>query len=87
MCTILSLCSVRRHCVSAGGVGCREVLPQAACTKYGLAVGAHAAWFVKLLMVLTSPIAYPCSLLLDLALGSHRSVIPFARIPSGGLDC
>jgi len=52
-----------------------EVLPQAACTKYGLAVGAHAAWFVKLLMVLTSPIAYPCSLLLDLALGSHRSAI------------
>ena len=43
------------------------------CTRYGLAVGAYSAWFVQALMVLTSPLSYPLSCLLDWVLGSDHT--------------
>ncbi|KAI9222639.1 hypothetical protein BC828DRAFT_365028 [Blastocladiella britannica] len=46
-----------------------EVIPQAVCSRYGLAIGANCAWFVRLLMLLLSPIGYPMSKLLDWILG------------------
>ena len=53
-----------------------EIIPQAVCTRYGLAVGAYSAWFVQALMVLTSPLSYPLSRLLDWVLGSDHTARP-----------
>lgn len=44
------------------------------CSRYGLKVGAYSAWFVKILMVLCSPIAWPIGKLLDFMLGPDHSV-------------
>jgi hypothetical protein len=35
------------------------VIPQAVCSRHGLAVGANLVWLVKILMVLCFPISYP----------------------------
>ncbi|WIA19107.1 hypothetical protein OEZ85_003755 [Tetradesmus obliquus] len=52
-----------------------EILPQAVCTRYGLAIGYYCSWFVRGLMLLTSPISWPISKLLDFVLGSdHRAL-------------
>ncbi|KAK9826092.1 hypothetical protein WJX81_001533 [Elliptochloris bilobata] len=52
-----------------------EIIPQAVCARYGLAVGAYSAWFVQALMALTSPLSYPLSRLLDWVLGSDNTGI------------
>ena len=51
ICSLYSLtdCVVFQH----------QVIPQAICTRYGLAVGANFVWLVRILMVLCYPIAYP----------------------------
>lgn len=49
-----------------------EILPQAACSKYGLAIGAHMFWFVASLMVILLPITYPISKALDYILGKDH---------------
>ncbi|KAL0918623.1 hypothetical protein M5K25_010641 [Dendrobium thyrsiflorum] len=36
-----------------------EVIPQAICTRYGLAVGANFVWLVRILMIICYPVAYP----------------------------
>ncbi|KAG1371015.1 DUF21 domain-containing protein [Cocos nucifera] len=36
-----------------------EVIPQAICTRYGLAVGANFVWLVRILMLICYPVAYP----------------------------
>ena len=36
-----------------------QVIPQAICTRYGLAVGANFVWLVRILMIICYPIAYP----------------------------
>ena len=46
-----------------------EVIPQAVCSRYGLAVGARAAWLVKVLMVVCFPVAAPLAWVLDRTLG------------------
>ncbi|KNE54969.1 hypothetical protein, variant [Allomyces macrogynus ATCC 38327] len=51
-----------------------EIIPQAVCSRYGLAVGANCAWFVRALMWILSPIAYPISKLLDLILGETEGM-------------
>jgi len=61
-----------------------EIIPQAVCTRYGLAVGAYSAWVVQALMVLTSPLSYPLARLLDWVLGSEQSVRRAAAAPPGG---
>jgi len=50
-----------------------EVVPQALCTRYGLAIGATLAPFVRLLMVLLFIVAWPISKLLDCLLGHEHS--------------
>lgn len=50
-----------------------EVIPQALCTRYGLAIGAKMALFVKLLMLLLFVVAWPISKLLDCLLGHEHS--------------
>ncbi|KAL3648928.1 hypothetical protein CASFOL_005331 [Castilleja foliolosa] len=51
-----------------------EVIPQAICTRYGLAVGANLIWLVRILMVLSYPISYPIGKVLDCVLG-HNEVL------------
>ncbi|KAL5995871.1 hypothetical protein ACLOJK_025943 [Asimina triloba] len=52
-----------------------EVLPQAICTRYGLAVGANFVWLVRILMIVCYPIAYPIGKLLDCLLGHNESAL------------
>ncbi|VFQ65727.1 unnamed protein product [Cuscuta campestris] len=52
-----------------------EILPQAVCTRYGLTVGATVAPFVRLLLWVFFPIAYPISKVLDWMLGKDRSAL------------
>ena len=51
-----------------------QVIPQAVCSRYGLAVGAASAIFVRLLMFLCWPVAYPISKILDAVLGHEETV-------------
>ncbi|VVB01201.1 unnamed protein product [Arabis nemorensis] len=46
-----------------------EVIPQAICSRYGLAVGANLVWLVRVLMVLSYPISFPIAKMLDWVLG------------------
>jgi len=46
-----------------------EIIPQAICKSYGMAVGAFAAPLVWLLILICSPLAWPIGKLLDCALG------------------
>ncbi|XP_066361896.1 DUF21 domain-containing protein At4g14240-like [Miscanthus floridulus] len=52
-----------------------EVIPQAICTRYGLAVGANFVWLVRILMVICYPISYPIGKILDCALGHNESAL------------
>ncbi|XP_074569832.1 DUF21 domain-containing protein At4g14240-like isoform X2 [Curcuma longa] len=52
-----------------------EVIPQAICSRYGLAVGANFVWLVRILMVICYPISYPIGKILDCALGHNESAL------------
>ncbi|XP_047316382.1 DUF21 domain-containing protein At1g47330 [Impatiens glandulifera] len=52
-----------------------EILPQAICTRYGLTVGAMATPFVRVLLFLFFPVAYPISKVLDWMLGKGHAVL------------
>ena len=51
-----------------------EIIPQALCTRYGLAIGAYSAWFVRALMVAVGVVSWPISKVLDHLLGSEHGV-------------
>eukprot|EP00246_Nothoceros_aenigmaticus_P000280 TRINITY_DN1042_c0_g1_i3.p1 TRINITY_DN1042_c0_g1~~TRINITY_DN1042_c0_g1_i3.p1 ORF type:complete len:558 (-),score=93.66 TRINITY_DN1042_c0_g1_i3:354-2027(-) len=46
-----------------------EIIPQAVCSRYGLAVGARMAPVVRVLVWLFFPVSYPISKILDFILG------------------
>ncbi|XP_068661459.1 DUF21 domain-containing protein At4g14240-like isoform X2 [Aristolochia californica] len=52
-----------------------EVIPQAICTRYGLAVGANFVCLVRILMIVCYPVAYPIGKLLDCVLGHGESAL------------
>ncbi|EFJ17967.1 hypothetical protein SELMODRAFT_420360 [Selaginella moellendorffii] len=49
-----------------------EILPQAICSRYGLAIGAKMTPFVRVLVWICFPISYPISKLLDSVLGKDH---------------
>ncbi|GMN48755.1 hypothetical protein TIFTF001_017929 [Ficus carica] len=51
-----------------------EIIPQAICSRYGLAVGANFVWLVRILMIICYPISYPIGKVLDAVLG-HNEVL------------
>nr|XP_033206326.1 metal transporter CNNM4 isoform X1 [Bombus vancouverensis nearcticus] len=48
-----------------------EISPQAICSRHGLCIGAKTIYITKLTMVLTFPMSYPISKLLDFLLGEE----------------
>ena len=52
-----------------------EIIPQAACSKHGLAVGAYTRYITYFFMFLTCPLSYPLSLILDKVLGKELAAI------------
>ncbi|PRQ22158.1 putative gliding motility-associated protein GldE [Rosa chinensis] len=55
-----------------------EIIPQSVCSRYGLAIGAAVTPFVRVLLWVCFPLAYPISKLLDYLLG-HGHVALFRR--------
>ncbi|KAB1208296.1 hypothetical protein CJ030_MR7G000150 [Morella rubra] len=55
-----------------------EIIPQSVCSRYGLAIGAAVAPFVRVLVWICYPVAFPISKLLDFLLG-HGHVALFRR--------
>ncbi|KAF9213740.1 hypothetical protein BGZ59_004918 [Podila verticillata] len=49
-----------------------EIIPQAVCARYGLAIGAFCAKPMLMFMYIMSPVAYPIAMLLDSWLGVHH---------------
>lgn len=48
-----------------------EICPQAVCSRHGLAIGAKTIYITKTVMVLTAPLSWPLSHLLDKILGEE----------------
>ncbi|CAN1751514.1 DUF21 domain-containing protein At4g14230 [Linum perenne] len=57
-----------------------EVIPQAICSRYGLAVGANLAWLVRLLMIICYPISFPLGKILDYVLGHNEPLFRRAQL-------
>ncbi|KAK9083962.1 hypothetical protein Scep_030433 [Stephania cephalantha] len=57
-----------------------EVIPQAICSRYGLAVGANLVWLVRILMIMSYPIAYPIGKMLDCVLGHNEALFRRAQL-------
>uniref|UniRef100_A0A8B9JP21 Metal transporter n=1 Tax=Astyanax mexicanus TaxID=7994 RepID=A0A8B9JP21_ASTMX len=52
-----------------------EIMPQAICSRHGLAVGANTIFLTKFFMILTFPASYPVSKLLDHVLGQEIGTV------------
>mgnify|MGYP002775583193 CR=1 FL=1 len=57
-----------------------QIIPQALCSKYGLAIGANLIWMVRILMVICFPVAYPVAKVNHLCFSSLGKVLIFLNI-------
>ncbi|XAR54632.1 hypothetical protein NMG60_11029856 [Bertholletia excelsa] len=57
-----------------------EVIPQAICSRYGLAVGANFVCLVRVLMIICYPISYPIGKILDWVLGHNEALFRRAQL-------
>ncbi|KAB7507900.1 Metal transporter CNNM4 [Armadillidium nasatum] len=48
-----------------------EIVPQAICSRHGLAIGARTVWLVRIFMVITGIVSWPISKILDVLLGEE----------------
>lgn len=48
-----------------------DIIPQAICSRHGLAVGAKTIYITRFFMIITFPLSYPISKILDLLLGDE----------------
>lgn len=51
-----------------------EIVPQAVCTRFGMAIGAYSSWLVHALIWLCWIVAFPISKILDYLLGHGQTV-------------
>ncbi|XP_060114526.1 metal transporter CNNM4-like [Heteronotia binoei] len=52
-----------------------EIIPQAVCSRHGLAVGANTLFITRLVMLVTFPLSYPISTILDCLLGKEMGTV------------
>ena len=52
-----------------------EIIPQALCSRHGLAVGAKTLIITKFFMLVTSPLSFPISKILDCILGEELGTV------------
>lgn len=52
-----------------------EIIPQAVCSRYGLAIGAHTVYLMYFFMAITSPLSFPISKFLDIILGQELAAV------------
>ncbi|XP_061686279.1 metal transporter CNNM1-like isoform X2 [Syngnathoides biaculeatus] len=74
-CRILGMTWVSTAICALGIFFVGEILPHSAASRHGLAIAARSIWLTRLLMVLSFPVSYPLSKLLDLIL--HQEISNF----------
>ncbi|XP_029707259.1 metal transporter CNNM1 isoform X3 [Takifugu rubripes] len=73
MCQILGMTWLSTAICAFGIFFIGEILPHSVASRHGLAIAAKTIWVTRLLMVLSFPISYPISKLLDLILNQEIS--------------
>ncbi|KAM4612063.1 metal transporter CNNM1-like [Polymixia lowei] len=75
MCQILGMTWLSTVICAFGIFFIGEILPHSVASRHGLAIASKTIWVTRLLMVLSFPISYPISKLLDLIL--HQEISNF----------
>lgn len=52
-----------------------EIIPQSLCTRYGLAIGAQMAWFVRILIFTIGIVSWPVAKFMEILLGPHHGIM------------